>query len=104
MFLLHSTLMFKHVMAGLATNCLRVLQRSQRVGEDGIGALFGEPNANITSAAASIRAWRPVQACTPILIQICHIPRYCMLARSGLLSQGQAVLAAVLYFQNKQMA
>jgi len=36
------------------------------VGEDGIGALFGEPNANITSAAASIRAWRPVQACTPI--------------------------------------
>lgn len=75
MFFLLAHNLFKQVMAGLATNCLRVLQRSQRVGEDGIGALFGEPNANITSAAASIRAWRPVQACTRILPQKCHIPK-----------------------------
>lgn len=48
---------------------LRAAQKSQRVGEEGIGALFGEPNANIVAAAGSIRAWRPVQvrplACTP---------------------------------------
>ena len=31
------------------------------MGEEGIGALFGEPNANIVAAAGSIRAWRPVQ-------------------------------------------
>ena len=43
-------------------------QKSQRVGEEGIGALFGEPDADIVAAAGSIRAWRPVQV-RPLRLQ-----------------------------------
>ena len=49
----------------LLSKLLHVVQRSQRVGEEGIGALFGEPNTNIMAAAGSIRAWRPVQVSPP---------------------------------------
>ncbi|CAL8465161.1 g4696 [Coccomyxa elongata] len=40
---------------------LALLRRSRLISEDGIGATWGEPNPDIISASAAIRAWRPIQ-------------------------------------------
>ncbi len=40
---------------------LALLRRSRLISEEGIGATWGEPNPDIISASAAIRAWRPIQ-------------------------------------------
>ncbi|BDA50767.1 probable E3 ubiquitin-protein ligase SHPRH [Coccomyxa sp. Obi] len=40
---------------------LALLRRSRLISEEGIGATWGEPNPDIISANAAIRAWRPIQ-------------------------------------------
>ena len=41
----------------------QMLRKSRLVSENGIGAVWGEPQEDIKAADAAIRAWRPIQAC-----------------------------------------
>ena len=72
---------------------MQLLRKSRLISENGIGAVWGQPQEDIIAADAAIRAWRPIQACA--LRRRCSVTVGVVLVRScagGSCSQAAAWL------------